>query len=58
MVEIVGSPKGKYVGINVVADQDEEIFLNVRGKDKSAKVTIDDEGICEIKANQECSLFH
>lgn len=44
VVEIVGSPEGKYVGINVIADVEGEVFINVRSKDKSAKFTVNVDG--------------
>jgi hypothetical protein len=43
-VEIVGSAKGGYLGINVDAENDAEVFINVVNKNKTAKLDISIDG--------------
>lgn len=43
-VEIVGSAKGGYLGINVDAEDDAQVFINVINKNKTAKLDIQVDG--------------
>jgi hypothetical protein len=50
VVELVGSPDGKYLGINVSTDKAGEVFINVKSTDESGKVNINVDGECNITA--------
>lgn len=50
VVEISGSPDGKYIGLNVIADKNGEVFINVKSKDKSGKFTVNVEGDAVINS--------
>lgn len=56
MVEMVGSPDGKYLGINVSADEGGEIFLNVKSNDSSGKVNINVDGDCNVTSLNNTSI--
>jgi hypothetical protein len=56
IVEIVGSPDDKYLGINVGADKEGEVYINVKSKDESGKVNINVEGECNITSLQNTTL--
>lgn len=56
IVEITGSPEGKYLSLNVIAETDGEIALKVKSNDNSAKVTIDVDGEVEITASTETNI--
>jgi hypothetical protein len=56
VVEIVGSPDGKYLGINVSSDKGGEVFLNVRSKDASGKININVDGDCNVTALNNTTL--
>lgn len=56
VVEIVGSPDGKYLGINVSADKGGEVFLNVKSHDSSGKVNINVDGDCNLTALNNTSI--
>lgn len=43
-VEIVGSAKGGYIGINVDSEEDAQVFINVSNKNKNAKLDISIDG--------------
>jgi hypothetical protein len=56
VVEIVGSPDGRYMGINVMADEGGEIFLNVKSADSSGRVNINVDGDCNLTALNNTSI--
>lgn len=55
-VELVGSSDGKYIGINVGADEAGEVFINIKSKDESGKVNINVEGECNITSLTNVTL--
>lgn len=55
-VDISGSPKGKYVGVNVSVDEGGEVYINVRSRDLSGKVNIHSDGDVNIVATNNVRL--
>ena len=55
-VEITGSSDGKYLGINVGADEAGEVYINVKSKDESGKVNINVDGECNITSLHNTTL--
>ena len=55
-VEIVGSAKGGYVGINVDAENDAEVFININNQNKDAKLNINVSGSVEIHSSKDMVL--
>jgi hypothetical protein len=56
VVELVGSPDGKYMGINVMADKGGEVFLNLKSNDSSGKININVDGDCNITSLNNTSV--
>lgn len=55
-VEIVGSPQGKYLALNVNADQGGDILINVKSEDNSGKVSINVDGDCSVTSLTNTTL--
>ncbi len=56
LVEIVGSPQGKYLGLNVSVDKGGEVYVNVKSKDSSGKINITVDGECNITSLSDTTL--
>jgi hypothetical protein len=58
-VEIVGSAKGGYLGINVDAEDDAQVFINVTNKNKTSKldISIDGEIISHVTGDETYTRY-
>lgn len=56
VVEITGSPDGKYLALNVSADSGGEVSINLKSKDESGKVSINVDGDCLINSLSDTTI--
>jgi hypothetical protein len=55
-VEVTGSPEGKYLHLNVIADEAGEITIKVTSKDQSANINLEVDGDVNITASANTNI--
>jgi hypothetical protein len=55
-VEVTGSPEGKYLHLNVIADEAGEITIKVISKDQSANINLEVDGDVNITASANTNI--
>jgi len=55
-VEIIGSPDGNYLGLNVKADTGGEVYIKVNSEDKSGKLSVDIAGDVNLSTSGNTNI--